>query len=77
MTCHIFCSGLGGWGGIRTHGGFAPTPVFKTVLVSISLKPVSCINLKFPITIRLLYVSEIEFGFFRLSGYSVRVLTKH
>ena len=20
----------GGWGGIRTHGGLAPTPVFKT-----------------------------------------------
>src|ERR1700704_3761456 len=22
--------GTGGWGGIRTHGGLAPTPVFKT-----------------------------------------------
>ena len=21
---------IGGWGGIRTHGEFAPTPVFKT-----------------------------------------------
>jgi hypothetical protein len=25
-----FSSVFGGWGGIRTHGGLAPTPVFKT-----------------------------------------------
>jgi hypothetical protein len=24
---------FGGWGGIRTHGGLAPTTVFKTVAI--------------------------------------------
>ena len=27
---NAFARASGGWGGIRTHGGLAPTPVFKT-----------------------------------------------
>ena len=29
IKCYIY-SQSGGWGGIRTHGGLAPAPVFKT-----------------------------------------------
>ena len=32
-SCHGMSNFTGGWGGIRTPGGVAPTTVFKTVAI--------------------------------------------